>query len=383
MRGIGSLSRVFSSFFAAGLLLFAACDGDIWAPTEPEPGAESNGTPLTSSHFLFLPPVCDDAGPNDVPEQSDLNCFSRADNVPGSLGVQWSWDDIDQWTGTGQTGDACGLFDTDADGNANLAVCAQITNSADGSEVIQLPVPGAAIVYECSDKKSDRCTKQVTELTSIGGTTCSVAVGNELAPWPGDDTPYDVLAECDLDLTALPSTSNTNLLNVCSFPSGSPNSNPFDCVITPGAGYLVIQKATTPATTADFSFTLFPPASDGTTGYSAPGSDGAGGPGSSPLIAVAPDDYKITETVPDGWILTGAACTDGTNSPGIFNDVDAITSISVATGQTVTCTFTNTLPPGITVTKTATPITVPETGGTVSFALVVTNSSAAERHCGE
>jgi hypothetical protein len=358
---------------AGGLLLFSGCDGDIWAPAEPDPGAESNGTPLTSSHFLFLPPVCDDAGPNDVPEQSDLNCFSRADNVPGSLGVQWSWDDIDQWTGTGQTGDACGLFDTDEDGNANLAVCAQITNSADGSQVIQLPADGVATAYECSDKKPDRCTKQVTQLTNIGGTSCSVAVGSELAPWQGDDTPYDVLAECDLDLDALPDASNTNLLNVCSFPSGEPNSNPFDCVIAPGAGYLVIQKATTPATTANFSFTLSPAARDGTTGYSAPGSDGSGGPGSSSLIAVAPGTYSVTETVPGAWQLSTASCTDGSSSFA----ANAVTGIVVATGQTITCTFNNTLPPGISVTKTATPNTVPETGGNVNFALVVTNTSGA------
>ena len=373
MRGLRAVSRGASLILAGGLLLFAGCDGDIWGPDDPEPGAETNGIPLTSSHFLFLPPVCDDAGPNDVPEQSDLNCFSRADNIPGSLGVQWSWDAIDQWTGTGQTGDACGLFDTDGDGNANLAVCAQITNNAEGTEVIQLPGVGEATAYECSDKKPDRCSKQVTLLSNIGNTACTVNVGNELAPWPGDDTPYDVLAECDLDLAALPATSNTNLLNVCSFPSGEPNSNPFDCVITPGAGYLVIQKTTTPATTESFNFTLSPAARDGNTGYTAPGSDGSGGPGSSSLIAVAPGTYSVTETVPTAWQLSTASCTDGSSSFA----ANAVTGIVVETGQTITCTFNNTLPPGISVTKTASPATVPETGGNVSFALVVTKTSGA------
>ncbi|MGW8281862.1 MAG: DUF7507 domain-containing protein, partial [Gemmatimonadota bacterium] len=376
MRSSISCLRHTCLVISGGLLLFVGCDGE-WAPTEPASEPAINGTSLASTGFQFLDPVCDDAGPNDVPEQSDLNCFSRADNVPGSLGVQWSWDDIDQWTGTGQTGDACGLFDTDADGNANLAVCAQITNDPSDLSILQLPALGAATAYECSDKKPDRCTKQVTLLTSIGNTNCTVAVGEELAPWAGDDTPFDVLAECDLDLDALPNASNTNLLNVCSFPSGEPNSNPFDCVITPGAGYLVIKKATTPATTSNFSFALSPSARDGQSTFSLPGSDGSGGPGASSLIAVTPDDYTVTETVPGGWNLTTASCTDGSNPVGTFNGTDAVTSISIATGQTITCTFENKLPPGISVTKTANPASVPETGGEVAFGLVVTNTSAA------
>src|SRR5687767_5515518 len=71
--------------------------------------------------------VCDDAGVNDQPAQSDLNCFSRADNIAGRMWTRWTWDDINSWTGSGQTGDACSLIDTDNDGNANFAFCARIT----------------------------------------------------------------------------------------------------------------------------------------------------------------------------------------------------------------------------------------------------------------
>ncbi|MEM7532304.1 MAG: SdrD B-like domain-containing protein [Chloroflexota bacterium] len=42
--------------------------------------------------------------------------------------------------------------------------------------------------------------------------------------------------------------------------------------------------------------------------------------------------YHVTETVPAGWSLTGASCSNGDN----------LSSISVSVGQTVTCTFTNT-----------------------------------------
>jgi hypothetical protein len=369
------VSRLVAVLLVAALLALGACDGDIGGPVGPESGANSPDTPLRSNGFIYLPPVCDDAGVNDVPEQSDLNCFSRADNVANRLGVEWSWDDTDVWTGTGQTGDACGLFDTDGDGFANLAVCAQFTNSPDGLDVIQLPSTNAAIAYECSDKKDDRCSKQVRLLnaTELGTTKCTVTRGPETAPWQGDDYPYDVIAECDLDLVSLPSATNTNLINVCSYPSGEPNSNPFDCVITPGAGYLVIRKATTPTSADSFSFTLNPSARDGTTAFKVPGSDGSGGPGSSALIAVAPGSYSITETVPSGWTLDTASCSPGTGSLSS----PTLSGISVATGQTVTCTFGNSVSPGITVTKTPTPSTVPETGGEVAFGLVVTNTSAA------
>ena len=46
---------------------------------------------------------------------------------------------------------------------------------------------------------------------------------------------------------------------------------------------------------------------------------------------VAPGTHAISERVPAGWMLTGAACTTGT--PGSF---------TVTAGGTVTCTFTNT-----------------------------------------
>lgn len=369
------LSR--SVYYTVGvvLLLFAGCDAGTDGLTAPTPETATAVDPAASLDLVFIPPVCDDAGPNDVPEQSDLNCFTRADDEPGVLGIRWWWDDTNVWTGSGQTGDACGLVDTDTDGFANVAVCAQFTNNAAGTQVIQLPTAGTALVYECSDKKNDRCTKQITRLTlaQIGSTTCGVALGSEptsTKAWQGDDFPADVVATCEVDLTTLGITS-TNLLNVCSYPSGEPNSNPFDCVITPGAGYLRIQKATSPATTANFGFTLSP----GNVPFNVPGDDGLGGPGSSALIPVnASGTYALTETVPGGWTLTGASCSPSTGS---FNGTNAITGISVTEGQTVTCTFQNSLPPGITVTKTASPTTIPESGGSVEFSLVVTNTSTA------
>jgi hypothetical protein len=366
---------------AAGLLWFVACADGQEALTGPEP---ENPAPVAvlpagaPASFVFVPPVCDDAGPDDEPAQSDVACFTRADDIADHLGVRWSWDNTNVWTGSGQTGDGCGLIDTDGDGMANLAACARFTNDPTGTMVLQLPSAGTAVVYSCGDNKADRCSQPVTSV-AVASTTCQVALDDTFSepqqPWgPGENAPFDVVATCDLDLTELPSALDSELLNVCTFPSGQPNSNPFDCVVTPGAGYLVIEKETSPGTTDDFDFTLSPAATTGQSAFAVPGGDGSGGAGSSGLVPVAPGtSYSVTETVPGGWSLLTASCT-GT---GTFNGTNAVSGIEVASGQTVTCTFENSQPPSITVSKTPTPGSLPETGGSVQFDVVVENTSGA------
>ncbi len=55
--------------------------------------------------------------------------------------------------------------------------------------------------------------------------------------------------------------------------------------------------------------------------------------GSQTFTDIDPDDtYSISENVPEGWDLTSSSCT-GTNTPD---------SITPNTGETITCTFTNT-----------------------------------------
>ena len=110
-------------FAAAAFLLLSACGTEKGvAPLAPravtDPPVATTQLGLTSAFdpYIFLIPTTDDAGANDDPDQSDLNSFTRADNVSGRLAVAWTWDDINSWTGSGQTGDACALFDTDAPG---------------------------------------------------------------------------------------------------------------------------------------------------------------------------------------------------------------------------------------------------------------------------
>jgi plastocyanin len=70
------------------------------------------------------------------------------------------------------------------------------------------------------------------------------------------------------------------------------------------------------------------------------------GDGDTASVTVEPGVYSVTETVPDGWDLTGIVCDDedssGSGSTATFN-VDA--------GEDVTCTFTNTGQPAYTFEK--------------------------------
>src|SRR5213593_3142771 len=100
--------------------------------------------------------VYDQQGPNDYPGQNDLTMFARNDDDTSVYRVRWNWDSTDMWTGTGQTGDACALFDSNGDGHIELVVCGQIHNpNADPSQVTE--TTGSPFVYTCNNTKIDRC----------------------------------------------------------------------------------------------------------------------------------------------------------------------------------------------------------------------------------
>jgi len=54
-------------------------------------------------------------------------------------------------------------------------------------------------------------------------------------------------------------------------------------------------------------------------------------------------DYTVTETVPEGWVLSLApdACVDGSGSPVNFTDVTDGLRVRLEADQSITCTFTN------------------------------------------
>ena len=89
------------------------------------------------------------------------------------------------------------------------------------------------------------------------------------------------------------------------FPSGRPNSDPSDCVITPDNGFLTIVKVADPDDETLFTFDLGAgqASEDGTSSWPISGS------GSVDLISFAPGTtYDMSEVVPAGWQLDLASC---------------------------------------------------------------------------
>lgn len=74
--------------------------------------------------------------------------------------------------------------------------------------------------------------------------------------------------------------------------------------------------------------------------------------GSTTVMNLVPGTYDVTETVPMGWLLTGIVC-DDTNST--FDLGTATASIVLDAGESVTCTFTNSLPGTLVIRKDAIP----------------------------
>jgi len=167
-------------------------------------------------------------GANDENDQVDLTQFCVE---PGSGNIElytaWSWDET-ALSGS-NTGDGCSLYDTDNNGKVDLSICVSVMNTAGGNLVWK-----ATTLYTCGDDKPDRCTSPVQTVTAVG-TICTVAQENNDPFSSGDDYPADTVGKCEVDLTDFGSAgTGAKLIDVCSYPSGSPNSNPFDCILFEG-----------------------------------------------------------------------------------------------------------------------------------------------------
>jgi hypothetical protein len=100
---------------------------------------------------------------------------------------------------------------------------------------------------------------------------------------------------------------------------------------------LRIDKVTVPSGSSQ-SFTFTPTGYNG--GSTFPLTDAATPFSSGP---VAPGTYSAAETVPSGWALTGRSCVlTGTATAKTFTQPTNGVSVTLAAGEDVTCTFTNT-----------------------------------------
>jgi hypothetical protein len=220
-------------------------------------------------------------------------------------------------------------------------------------------VAGSPILYKCKDVAGsgaiDRCASKtsVEPLDASSVCTISLVTPDQLA---GGEDGKDSQALCDLKLSDLgQNVTGVDLLNVCSFPSGSPNSNPFDCVVTPAAGFLVITKSTTPANSdAYFGFRLRNAAN--TANATATNGDddfAVQGGATSAGIPILPGTYACQELMPTGWSLEHERdlLHQGWVERGLAHrrDDDA-GGVTIVQGQTTTCTFANSLTASQTIT---------------------------------
>ena len=276
--------------------------------------------------------VVDENGPNDEPGQKDLTQLTiDYDGLPASVFVSWNWDEI-SWSGA-NTGDGCALFDTDDDLNVDAAIC--VTIGGDPAELLDVRL------YECEqDAKVDRCTGPVEVAGSLDS-TCTVDQANTDPFANGDEYPADTVATCTIVLAEV-AAGTAELVNVCSYPSQEPNSDPSDCVLIIRDGALRVTKVVVndnggTATCPSFEFDVMP--GDMGETFEADCSN---------LIAVEPGTYDITEPAVAGYATTYANCAD----------------VQIGSGETETCTITNN-----------------DIGASLTVTKVVTNDNGGDATC--
>jgi uncharacterized repeat protein (TIGR01451 family) len=281
--------------------------------------------------------VVDTAGANDEPNQKDLTELCVDDTAGSSIHVTWGWDEI-KWTGA-NTGDACALFDTDSDGKVNYSICVSI----DGNPAEQ--ISSSPRIFSCGDDKPDRCTTPQSELPAPYASRCSVTQEDDDPFTDGDDSPADTVADCTLVLSDVGDAS-AELIDVCSYPSLQPNSDPSDCVIIKDStAFITLIKQVEPETDPgrfnlliDGQTHATDVVDNGTTGVV--NVDASGGQGTV---------FNVSETAGTNTSLASynstVQCTveDKTGTPTVGNAINATsTNVTLKPAEEAICTFTNT-----------------------------------------
>ncbi len=276
----------------------------------------------------------DSAGANDQPNQKDLSkmCVNYS-GLPTSINVSWNWDDTG-FSGE-NTGDACSLYDTNGDGLANYSLCVGVTGNPASWSYTKL--------YSCGDGRSDRCD-QPTLLIPAPTSTCSTSIQGTDPFSAGDFYPNDTEANCNVNMSDV-GGSAAILIDVCSYPSGQPNSDPSDCILLRDrTGKLEVVKDLIPDTDTG----LFNLQVDGQT---AAANVGDGGTTGEKIVSAGtnnPVDHTVGETAGTGTSLgnytSSIVCKDlnGTGSTVASSSNSGTLTVPVLDEQDIVCTITNT-----------------------------------------
>jgi uncharacterized repeat protein (TIGR01451 family) len=293
-----------ASPFRAFPVLIAVIFNLVAGPLAPIIGSPAAAAPVT---------LVDEQGANDEPGQKDLTQLTVDYGVTGSVPITFNWDELG--TSGANTLNGCALFDTDGDFKANYALCVVTGNNP------AVQVSDSPRLYTCTDGRVDRCTGQVLVATPYAS-SCTTTSPSATDPFPtGASYPNDTRASCTVALSDVGGGSAL-LLNVCSYPSEIPHSDPSDCVLVPRDGFINVTKVATPDDkSVTFQFTLDNSAAGSTSGS-----------GSFVIAVTSGVAHNLAESpVPTGWTLSSATCSNG-NAPS---------AVTVASDATVTCTFNN------------------------------------------
>lgn len=158
MNKNSNCSRTSTAWAFRAMSLLVPAIGMLW-------GAQ----PAAAEH-LPTPTDCQDdiQGADDETGQGDLTQFCVAvGEDPYELHTKWNWDDTT--IPGGNTADGCTLYDTDSDGNADLAICVTVGNAGGGDTTMILE---ETRLFTCDDANADKCTGSTQINVCTGGDTC-------------------------------------------------------------------------------------------------------------------------------------------------------------------------------------------------------------------
>jgi hypothetical protein len=303
-------------------------------------GASNLDDIVIQGALTLISPECanDSDGANDEPGQKDLTrlCRDQAQNDP--LNLTWNWDIIS--LGGSNTADACALFDIDQIGNAGygFADYALCVTWEDGAQQVST----SPTLYTCNDTRTDRCAGASAALIS-NGSSCGVDVLSTDPFSAGNSYPQDAVASCTISLNDVGGVSQANLLDVCSYPSDQPNSDPSDCIlISADEGNLEVVKNVVPDdVTTNWDIAVTGPSTF---------NDTLQGDDSTGIRKVdSGSGYTITETAGTNTSLsnyTSAYSCTKNGSAYLSGSGTTISGVSISDGDLVICAFTNTLSSG-------------------------------------
>jgi len=298
------------------------------------------GIVVASTTFTDTDTFCqnDVEGANDEPGQKDLTRMCYTPDT-STLATNWQWDEIN-WTG-GNTGDACNLFDTDNDGKINFSLCVTVSGAPASIQTTTL--------YSCGDAKTDRCTNPISVISHSSSTSCNTTTVNTDPFSAGANYPQDTQGSCSILLSDIGSVSTTKLVDVCSYPSQEPNSDPSDCIIATQAqtAKLEVVKKLVPSNDTG----LYDLSIDGsvlTTGVGDGGTTheqvvlASGGSGTPHTFSEAGNSGTNLENY-----ITSVECRDNNGTGNIISTSGSNPwTINIVKDKDIVCTITNTLQQG-------------------------------------